>query len=58
MATVPGVHVKSMPTGFAPGCDLRVRLTASGTDPAEVETRLGRAVARLEVELARVRPSS
>jgi molybdenum cofactor synthesis domain-containing protein len=55
MAAVPGVHVKSLPTTFAPGCDLRVRLTAVGADPAEAEARLARAADRLAVELARLR---
>jgi molybdenum cofactor synthesis domain-containing protein len=54
MAAVPGVHVKSLAAAFAPDCDLRVRLTASGTDAAEVEARVGRAVARLAAELTRL----
>ena len=52
MAAVPGVHVKSVATAFAPGCDLRVRLTASGTDRAEVDARLARAAGVLARELA------
>jgi nicotinamide-nucleotide amidase len=55
MAAVPGVHVKSLPTAFAPGCNLRVRLTAAGPDPAEVEARLARAAEALAAELARLR---
>jgi molybdopterin-biosynthesis enzyme MoeA-like protein len=55
MAAVPGVHVKSIATAFAPGCNLRIRLTASGEDPAEVEARVARAAERLSAELARLR---
>jgi nicotinamide-nucleotide amidase len=53
MAAEPGVYVKSLPTAFAPGSDLKVRLTARGSDRAEVEARVDRAVARLGAELAR-----
>jgi molybdenum cofactor synthesis domain-containing protein len=55
MAEVPGVWVKSLPTAFAPGCDLRIRITARGSDAAEAEARSARAVARLGEELARLR---
>jgi molybdenum cofactor synthesis domain-containing protein len=52
MADVPGVYLKSLPTAFAPGCDLRVRITARGRDQHEAETRLARAAERLAAELA------
>jgi hypothetical protein len=48
------VHVKSLATSFAPGQDLRVRLTATATDRAEAEARLDRAATRLADELARL----
>jgi molybdopterin-biosynthesis enzyme MoeA-like protein len=57
MAAVPGVHVKSLPTAFAPGCNLRVRLTASAADAAEAEARVARAADRLARELSRLVPS-
>jgi molybdenum cofactor synthesis domain-containing protein len=53
MADVPGVYLKSLPTAFAPGCDLRVRITARGRDQHEAEARLTDAAARLTAELAR-----
>jgi molybdenum cofactor synthesis domain-containing protein len=53
MAEVPGVYLKSLPTVFAPGCDLRVRITARGRDQDEAEARLGQAADRLAAELAR-----
>jgi nicotinamide-nucleotide amidase len=55
MAAVPGVHVKSLATAFAPDCDLRVRLTATGPDLTEVQARLTRATEVLALELARLR---
>ena len=55
MDLVPGVYLKSLPTQFWPGCDLRVRITARGTDRAEAEARATRAAAELAAELARLR---
>ncbi len=57
MAALPGVHVKSLPTAFAPDADLRVRVTATGTDPADTEARVAQALRALETALAAVRPS-
>ena len=55
MDAVPGVYVKSLATAFAPGCDLRVRLTARAATRAEAEARVARAAERLAAELARLR---
>ena len=57
MDLVSGVYLKSLPTQFAAGCDLRVRITARGTDRAEAEARVARAAAELVAELARLRAS-
>ena len=51
----PGVHVKSFATTFAPGCDLRIRITARAADREAAEALVGRAAARLEAELTRLR---
>ena len=50
-----GVHLKSFATTFAPDCDLRIRITARAADREAAEALVGRAAARLEAELARVR---
>jgi len=55
MQAVPGVHLKSLATVFAPDCDLRVRLTARAATRAEAEARVARAAERLAAELARSR---
>ena len=55
MQVVPGVHLKSLATVFAPDCDLRVRLTARAATRAEAEARVARAAERLAAELARSR---
>jgi len=55
MQVVPGVHLKSLATVFAPDCDLRVRLTARDPTRAEAEARVARAAERLAAELARSR---
>ena len=55
MEVVPGVYLKSLPTQFSAGCDLRVRITARGADRAETEARVACAAAKLAVELARLR---
>ena len=55
MQVVPGVHLKSLATVFAPDCDLRVRLTARAPTRAEAEARVARAAERLAAELARSR---
>jgi molybdenum cofactor synthesis domain-containing protein len=55
MEAVPGVHLKSLATAFAPDCDLRVRITARATDRAAAEDRVARAAERLAAELARLR---
>jgi molybdenum cofactor synthesis domain-containing protein len=55
MADVPGVYLKSLPTAFAPGCDLRVRITARGQDSTEAEGRLARASQGLADALTRLR---
>jgi molybdopterin-biosynthesis enzyme MoeA-like protein len=47
MAAHPGVHVKSLPTAFAPDCDLHVRLTATGASPLEAEQRVDAAAGLL-----------
>jgi molybdenum cofactor synthesis domain-containing protein len=54
MREIPGVWLKSLPTGFEPDCDLRVRITARGRDAAEAETRARAAATRLAEELARL----
>ena len=54
-AVVPGVYLKSLATTFSPTCDLRVRLTATGADQAEVDARVARAVEQLTEELTRLR---
>jgi len=54
-AAVPGVYLKSLATTFSPTCDLRVRLTATGADQAEVDARVARAVEQLTEELTRLR---
>ncbi len=51
MATHPTVHVKSLPTAFAPECDLRVRLTASGGTALEAEERVAAAATALTAML-------
>ena len=53
MEVVPGVYLKSLPTQFAPGCDLRVRISARGPDRTEVEARVAHAAAVLAAELGR-----
>ena len=55
MEVVPGVYLKSLPTEFAPGCDLRVRITARGADRDDAEQRTTRAAHELATELARLR---
>jgi len=55
MQVVPGVHLKSLATVFAPDCDLRVRLTARAPTRPEAEARVARAAERLAAELARSR---
>jgi molybdenum cofactor synthesis domain-containing protein len=55
MAAVPGVYLKSLATAFAPGSDLRVRITARAPDAAEAEARVAHAAERLAAELARLR---
>ena len=55
MEVVPGVYLKSLPTQFSAGCDLRVRITARGADRAETEARVACAAAELAAELARLR---
>jgi len=55
MGAVPGVHLKSLATAFAPDCDLRVRITARAATRAEAEARVARAAERLAAELARLR---
>jgi len=55
MAAVPGVYLKSLATDFAPGADLRVRITARAPDAAEAEARVAEAAERLAAELARLR---
>lgn len=56
-AVVPGVHLKSLATAFAPDCDLLVRITASDADAAEAEARVSAAATRLAAEIARLRPA-
>jgi len=51
---VPGVYLKSLATGFAPDCNLRVRITARAATRAEAEARTARAAERLAAELARL----
>jgi molybdenum cofactor synthesis domain-containing protein len=50
----PGVYLKSFATTFAPGGDLRIRITARATDRAEAEALVERAASRLAAELARL----
>jgi len=54
MDAVPGVYLKSLATGFAPDCNLRVRITARAATRAEAEARTARAAERLAAELARL----
>jgi len=54
MDAVPGVYLKSLATGFAPDCNLRVRITARAATRAEAEARAARAAERLAAELARL----
>jgi molybdenum cofactor synthesis domain-containing protein len=51
---VPGVDLKSLPTTFAPDCDLRVRISARAPEAAEAEARVREAAERLEHELAKL----
>jgi molybdenum cofactor synthesis domain-containing protein len=53
MADVPGVYLKSLPTSFAPGRDLRIRITAVAPTPAEAEERAARARTALLEALGR-----
>jgi hypothetical protein len=55
LAEERGVYLKSFATTFAPGCDLRIRITARATDRAEAEALVERAASRLAAELARLR---
>ena len=55
MDLVPGVYLKSLPTQFSVGCDVRVRITARGIDRTEAVARVVRAAAELAAELARLR---
>ena len=52
MARHPGVHVKSLPTAFAPDCDLVFRLVATGATPEQAERRIADAQATLDARLA------
>ena len=52
---VPGVHLKSLATVFAPDCDLRVRITARAATRTEAEALVARAAEHLAAELARLR---
>jgi len=54
MDAVPGVYLKSLATGFAPDCNLRIRITARAATRAEAEARAARAAERLAAELARL----
>ena len=56
MAAVPGVYLKSLPTTFAPGRNLRVRISAVGSTPAEAEARAARAETALRAALAELAP--
>ena len=55
MDAVPGVYLKSLATGFAPDCNLRVRITARAATRTEAEALVARAAERLAAELARLR---
>jgi len=55
MAAMPEVHLKSLATGFAPDCDLRIRISARAPEAAEAEARVARAAEQLATELARLR---
>jgi molybdenum cofactor synthesis domain-containing protein len=55
MDDVPGVYLKSFATTFAPGGDLRIRITARATNRADAEALVERAASRLAAELARLR---
>ncbi|HYY05107.1 MAG TPA: competence/damage-inducible protein A [Candidatus Limnocylindria bacterium] len=55
MDAVPGVHLKSLATAFAPDCDLRVRITARAATRGEAEALVAHAAERLAAELARLR---
>ena len=55
MAVRPQDREESLPTAFAPDCDLRVRITARAADAANAETRVVRAAERLTAELARLK---
>jgi len=47
--------LKSLATGFAPDCDLRIRISARASEAAEAEARVARAAEQLATELARLR---
>jgi molybdenum cofactor synthesis domain-containing protein len=53
---VPGVYLKSLATAFAPGCNLRVRITATDLDASRAEARVAAAAERLAAEIARLAP--
>lgn len=58
MDTVPGVYLKSLPTGFGLDVDILLRLSASGTTEKEVNDRLERAEQELRRQLAQIRDKS
>lgn len=51
MKRAPGVYMKTIPERFGQEVHLRVRLEAAGSDPEEVDRRLGRAEDVLEEEI-------
>jgi len=55
MRIIPGVYLKSLPTGFGKDVDIVVRLSAAGEAEREVSTRLKQAEQELRRHLARTR---
>jgi nicotinamide-nucleotide amidase len=56
MKRVPGVYLKSKPTGFGKGVDLKVVITAAGPAEGEVKTRIKEAK-KLLLELIKALPT-
>ena len=56
MKRVPGVYLKSKPTGFGKGVDLEVVITAAGLEEREVKTRIQEAK-KLLLELIKALPT-
>jgi nicotinamide-nucleotide amidase len=56
MKRVPGVYLKSKPTGFGKGVDLEVVITAAGPEEGEVRTRIKEAK-ELLLELIKALPT-